>query len=199
MTQLLVSGEGIDLFSLTNSVVLPTGSFGGSIYSTLRSTSVESNLFQASYAKHRSMLSEAVASPDIPQPICYVRFVSSSLAPSVNSSADIGIMARKHYDAIETQLLALAEDPAGADAEVEEGAARTALSVVEKLRGTIIPPPDISWHGGDAVVMLWRLGDTTYAITVTDGELGYVVRRSRKAIKLVDSIMLHAFRLEDLR
>jgi len=84
------------------------------------------------------------------------------------------------------------------DTTFEIGAAETARKLLHELQAAKLPPPEITWHGGDAVVMLWALKHTTYAITVTDGEFGYVVRRDRKAIKMVDSIAIGQFNVAQL-
>ncbi|MNU02446.1 hypothetical protein D3C72_2461560 [compost metagenome] len=37
--------------------------------------------------------------------------------------------------------------------------------------------------GSEAIVMLWMLGNTKYALTITDGEVGYVVRADGKTVR----------------
>jgi hypothetical protein len=123
---------------------------------------------------------------------------SEHSASASSASSNITASAAAYYDRIQEQLDSLLA--ANEEEEiVEKGAAKSALTIVNQLRELRLAPPELSWHGGDAVVMLWALGDTTYAITVTDGELGYVVRQNRKPIRIADSISINAFRLEDLR
>jgi hypothetical protein len=47
--------------------------------------------------------------------------------------------------------------------------------------------------------MLWSAEDTTFAITVTDDEWGYVARRAGKQLRIADSIKLDRLALPDLR
>ncbi|MGQ2940284.1 MULTISPECIES: hypothetical protein [Sphingomonadaceae] len=123
---------------------------------------------------------------------------SDDLSPSLNSSSSIISMASEFYCRIETQLESMLQASPD-DIEVEHGAISTAITLVDQLKQFNIAPPALSWHGGDAVVMLWALGSTTYAITVTEGEIGYVVRRDRKAVRMEHSIQLESFKLADLR
>ena len=133
-------------------------------------------------------------------PVLYIRVGDSSVvSPNVldQSSSTDNVMAVEYYDEINRRLVDLATAP-NDDEIVEKGAARTALSVINVLRNAHFAPPELSWHGGDAVVMLWAMGSTTYAITVTDGELGYVVRRNRKTVHMKDSIALEVVPLKVL-
>jgi len=130
------------------------------------------------------------------RPLYMVRTPQITGSLSVNSSANLISTARKYYSAIEQQLNELAQDE---DEGIEKGAVDTALVVLNRLISKNLAPPALSWHGGDAVVMIWALGDTTYAITITDGEIGYVVRRKREAVDMGDSISLNKFILSDLR
>jgi hypothetical protein len=128
------------------------------------------------------------------RPVCFVRFEREEFPASANSSASFGEIIDGRYEELRNKLNTLRQRTEEGPL-VEEGAVNSALQVIDALRVHQTAPPEISWHGGDAVVMLWAIGDTTYAITVTDGELGYVVRRNRKSIKMVDSIDLNTFRL----
>jgi hypothetical protein len=154
--------------------------------------------FSSDLALHREMVHNSVAPLDA-IPLVYVRTPMVRERPSHNSSqSNITAAALAHYDNVERSLQQLGQD-SDEERRVEKGAVSSALSVVAELRRNDIAPPELSWHGGDAVVMLWALGDTTCAITVTDGEVGYVVRRNRRAIKMADSFALTTFKLEDLR
>ncbi|KQM21692.1 hypothetical protein ASE50_13245 [Sphingomonas sp. Leaf5] len=82
---------------------------------------------------------------------------------------------------------------------MEEAAINSAEEILVRLQRFNYTPPELSWHGGDAVVMLWAAGDMTYAITVTDGEWGYVATRGSTQVRLVDSLKVERFALEDMR
>ena len=159
---------------------------------------ISSPRFGQDFRIHKTMVHNSVA-PVTAIPIIYIRTPLTHERPSYNSSqSNISAAALSHYEHVERSLSQLSQDPEG-QRRVEEGAVSSALAVVAELKKRDIAPPELSWHGGDAIVMLWALGDTTYAITVTDGEVGYVVRRNRKALKIADSITLRTFQLEDLR
>jgi len=143
---------------------------------------------------HSALMLESATPTEIAGPICYIRVQKTE-----NSSSSLSKVVDECYDRVERQLVSLSAWQ-GPGAPVEIGAIRSAIDIIHALKFYQIAPPEISWHGGDAVVMLWSLGETTYAITVTDGEFGYVVRRNRRALKMGDSIptksiVLKAFRL----
>ncbi len=154
------------------------------------------------YYIHRKMITEAASTSPGIRALWYMQFSGGDEpktdVPAVNSSRSLASSVSEYYSEIESQLelLAQADDP---DDAIEPGAVSSASQVVHKLRSNNLAPPSLSWHGGDAVVMLWALGDTTLAITVTDGEVGYVVRRDRKLVRLADSIRVDTFMLPDLR
>lgn len=150
------------------------------------------------YVIHETMLARCWPTDNF-EPLLYMHSATALRRAPVNSSQrSTTSAAREHYERIEDQLKLLLTDGDGEDVEVEQGAVETAQLVIRQLREHEYTPPDISWHGGDAVVMLWAIGSTTYAITVTDGELGYVVRQDRKAVRMTHSIPVQTFRLEDL-
>jgi predicted transcriptional regulator with HTH domain len=105
-----------------------------------------------------------------------------------SSSVGFGSMASECYRRLSEQLTDLAGD-GSEDGKLEIGAVKTAESVLSQLRRWDIAPPLLSWHGGDAIVLLWVLGKRTEAITVTDGEIGYVLREDKKTTRLLDSIL----------
>lgn len=161
---------------------------------------LDSDLILNHYKIHEKMIENSASGIEGARPIIYVNLGATIKTVSASSSsADILTSeAKNYYDRIEEKLHSLTDQ--GESCEViEEGAVKSALTVVRNLKEHSYSPPELSWHGGDAVVMLWALGYTTCAITITDGELGYVVRRNRKAIKMVDSIDINTFRLEDMR
>ncbi|KGB51731.1 hypothetical protein FG91_04095 [Sphingopyxis sp. LC81] len=163
-----------------------------------RTTSSNVSTFSGSFATHRRMIEESATSFENVSPLVYMRFPKVPEASGTNSSHSLFASVAEHYKKIEDQLSLLGSSD-DEDSAIEEGAINSALAVVGQLRCRNLAPPSLSWHGGDAIVMLWALGDTTYAITVTDGEVGYVVRRNKKAIRMADSIKLGSFKLADFR
>jgi hypothetical protein len=104
------------------------------------------------------------------------------------------------YRRAEEQLGALrGQTDEDGDELVESGALDTASEILSQLRTLDYAPPELSWHGGDAVVMLWAAEDTTFAITVTDDEWGYVLRRSGQQLRIADSLKFNRLALQDLR
>lgn len=159
-------------------------------------TSAQFNVALKNHLRLLSLSSDAPAVSGVHSQQMISWYGSSGVIPGSTYDAQ-NVEVREHYDRISRQIASLVSDEA--DAIVEAGAVNSALNVLRQLRQNSYAPPEISWHSGDAVVMLWKLGDTTYAMTITDGELGYVVRRNRKSIRMDDSISLTSFRLEDLR
>ncbi|MEG8054679.1 hypothetical protein QP185_18320 [Sphingomonas aerolata] len=82
---------------------------------------------------------------------------------------------------------------------MEDAAIDTAQEILNALQRSNYAPPELSWHGGDAVVMLWSVGDMTYAITVTDGEWEYVARRGHRQLRIEDSLKVDRFAIGDMR
>ena len=78
---------------------------------------------------------------------------------------------------------------------IEFGAIETAKVRLKHLIDNQIAPPQVTTMGDDAIVMLWAIGDATAAVTITDGELGHVVRRQRKTIKRQSNIKPETFNL----
>lgn len=148
---------------------------------------------------HKSLIGNGAGVASL-KSICVFRLDPSlkNAVSAASSSSNATVLAAEHYERINSQLTELVEADDN-EAPVEKGAVASALTLINKLKDHRLAPPAISWHGGDAIVMLWALGSATYAITVTEGELGYVVRENRKAIRKGDSISINAFRLEDLR
>lgn len=158
----------------------------------------QAQAFASDYIIHKEMIQSSIPSVEA-TPLVYVRTPMLRTRSSYNSAeSNVTASALSYYQKVENSLKELGED-SDEDHRVEKGAVSSALSVVAELRRRDIAPPELSWHGGDAVVMLWALGDTTCAITVTDGEVGYVVRRNKRAVKIADSLALSTFKLEDMR
>lgn len=166
--------------------------------SKVLTTYVDLNRLAGNYLVHKRIINHSSTSFESLKPLYYIRFPKAPESDNANSSFGIAGSVSEYYGKIERQLAQL-ENNDDEDESIEKGAIQTALSVVGQLRCRKLAPPALSWHGGDAIVMLWALGDTTYAITVTDGEVGYVVRRNKKAIRSAHSISIDAFKLADLR
>jgi hypothetical protein len=145
---------------------------------------------------HRRLLHSIDSSLD-PLPLVYIRSDHDGMA-SENSTNAAPVAPAGFYRKIESHLLDLQKDD-GSHQPVEKGAVETAVLVLRELERNDFAPPMITAQGTEAVVMLWSLGGTTYAITITDGELGYVVRRNKKRLKLVDSIKVETFKLLDIK
>ncbi len=158
------------------------------------------DILTSDYRLHKRLLSGLGDDASSFRPNFYVRYSAYDNSLSSNSSSSMEAVARSYYDRAENTLASLfdATDEDG-DPVVEKGAIETATSILGQLQTLEYAPPELSWHGGDAVVMLWANTDTTFAITVTEGEWGYVARREGKLIKLAHSIKLSALALEDLR
>lgn len=149
------------------------------------------------FLTHKRMISASASAIETASPVYYIMYPKFENELNYSSSKSLLSSVSDYYINIENQLSLLAAPDS--DEIVEKGAVESALALVTQLKSHNLAPPALSWHGGDAVVMLWALGDTTYAITVTEGELGYVVRRNRKPIRMADSIKLDTFKLADLR
>tara|TARA_R110000824_G_scaffold19504_2_gene75408 strand:+ start:8130 stop:8651 length:522 start_codon:yes stop_codon:yes gene_type:complete len=156
------------------------------------------NTFSSDAIQHAKMVRNVFSSTSELQPLVYIKLQVPRSKIENSSENALSSAAKEYYDSISSELNLLNDKDQGQEV-IEEGAINTALSLIESLKNAEYSPPKVTWHGGDAVVMLWAVGDTTYAITVTDNELGYVVRRNRKSIRSNDSIVADKFKLEDLR
>lgn len=145
------------------------------------------------HSRHQRLLNHF--SIEAAHPVLYATFTSQEEPSiSVNSSNNTTISFKKYYDNILDQLDRLSESEDG-EPEVEAAAVNSAKYITYYLRHKQHPPPALSWHGGDAVVMIWSISEVTYAVTVTDGEFGYVVRCNKKLIKYEDSRPIKSFKL----
>lgn len=162
-------------------------------------TDVE-DLITSDYRLHKRMLSSAASAARAYEPRCYLRLAYADRMIAPSSSSSMHYIADAFYQRAQHQLSALHnETDEDGDPVVEEGALQTASHLLRQLQRFDYAPPELSWHGGDAVVMLWAAGETTFALTVTDGEWGYVVQRGREQLRLADSISVDRLALEDLR
>ena len=168
------------------------------LHDVVLSTQVDFENFVGTFSTHKKIVAESASGAESARLLIYIKMPNVYTFSTINSSGNVLGLVGEYYEKIEGQLQKLSETDDEEEA-VEKGAVNSALALVDQLKQHNLAPPALSWHGGDAVVMLWALGDTTYAITVTDGEVGYVVRRNRKAIRMADSIKLGTFKLADLR
>ena len=86
------------------------------------------------------------------------------------------------------RALFLKIDGLSAGDEVDIGAVETARRILAGMLLAKWSPPQMTWHGGDAVVFFWKFGETVHAFTVTEGELGYLERRGKITARRRDSI-----------
>ncbi|MHB0773419.1 hypothetical protein ACYCVF_33625 [Bradyrhizobium sp. 1.29L] len=149
--------------------------------------------YQSDRIVHRRLIHSADSSANA-IPMLYVRTDGRRVSESSTDAAPRAPTG--YYREIEAHLQELERGEGGYE-PVEQGAVGTALQVLKELERHNYAPPMVTSNGSEAVVMLWSLGGTTYAITITDGELGYVVRREKKRIKIVDSIDVKTFKLLD--
>lgn len=199
MSYALVDPEISPLWRASDSTIISGAEkIHGWAYPSTWTGLVDVDAFKSNYVIHKKMISDSASQGEMAQAISYVRYPKIEWEASPNSSSAQSALVTECYDKLEAQLTELSKFENEVTV-IEEGAVSSALTVIDQLKRRNMAPPELSWHGGDAVVMLWALGDTTYAITVTNGELGYVVRRNRKAIRMEDSIALDAFKLSDLR
>lgn len=147
--------------------------------------------FSSDHQTHK-MLINSLDSSEKNIPLLYCRFETADTGTALSSS-NASATARNDaiYGEIENQLESMraAKD----DVPFEEGAIDTALNVLQEIKKYDLIPPLVTAQGDDAVVMLWSIRNATYAITITDGELGYIVRQYRKQLKKEDSIKVEKF------
>jgi len=158
------------------------------------------DIITSDYRLHKSMLTKSGTSSEIAQPYCYVRVSGAPSQTTPNSAFSMLSLADTYYAKAAHQLSDLrdATDDFG-DELMEDAAIDTAQEILNALQRSNYAPPELSWHGGDAVVMLWAVGDMTYAITVTDGEWGYVARRGHRQLRIEDSLKVDRFAIGDMR
>jgi hypothetical protein len=149
---------------------------------------------------HSDLLMKAELDQYSYSPILFIDVVSTPAIRTYGTSdGKIGLIAQDYYDMVESQLAELERISDGFGAPVERGAILTAVEVIRQLRSLQMAPPEISWHGGDAIVMIWAFDSITWAVTVTDGEIGYVIRKNKKLHKLRDSILISDFELLEMK
>jgi len=155
------------------------------------------SIITSDYRLHKSLINSSVIEDPGLNLSCYVRFSSAHVVTSPNSATSLSALADTYYARAAGQISQLrgATDDWG-DQLMEDAAIDTAEAILGNLKRANYAPPEVSWHGGDAVVMLWTAADMTFAITVTDGEWGYVARKAGKQIREDDSLKVERFMLE---
>ena len=168
-----------------------------SFYVVSGATASDSSKLYSHYLKdHRNLLSNLTSEPATPIIIIHLPKTERTI-----SSSEYGYrpVIEAQYRKIDRELTQLAEDVRQGEVNLEPGAIESAKAVVEQLKRHELAPPELSWLGGDAVLMLWALGNTSYALTITDGEVGYVARRPRETIRRRSNIKLQDFDFLRLR
>jgi hypothetical protein len=141
------------------------------------------------FQKHWNMLSSVTPDARDAEPLLFIK-TRPHARHTASSSLGRGNEAfRLKYQKLASQLKALEANEAG-EVTIEPGAVRTAAAVISEMSKYDLAPPELSWMGDEAIIMLWMLGETKYALTVTDGELGYVVRAKGKTLRTDHSIPL---------
>lgn len=139
--------------------------------------------FDADVKRHHNMLANTTTGFQTARPILFVKTRPATSRNPGNSGSNYGatsLAVRRRYEQLAHQL----DDLESREEDtIESGAVRTAAIVIDQLSKREIAPPELSWIGGEAIVMLWMLGSTKYALTVTDGEIGYVVRAEGKTLR----------------
>lgn len=132
--------------------------------------------------------------------IQYVKYTSESAYNISSSSGDsLRFFTEKYYESIAQKLSEIECIENSAEAPVDVGAIRSAKRLLTTLKQSNLAPPGIAFQGGEAVVLMWAFNSIAWAITVTDGECGYVIRRDRKLLKMRDSIKIEKFNLIEMK
>jgi hypothetical protein len=140
---------------------------------------------------HWNMLSSVTPSMRDVEPLLFIKTRPQARSTAGSSFGRANEAFRLKYEKLAHQLHALRSDDSS-DELIEAGAVETAANVIEQLSRREMAPPELSWIGSEAIIMLWILGETKYALTVTDGEVGYVVRVKGKTLRTNHSIPIDA-------
>jgi len=163
-------------------------------------STVTAQTYAQDVALHLQLLAGAGIYTQVYTPVFYTRLIAEAgVGTTGRTDQQIAMMAATYYDELDSQLNALEHASAEPNPPVERGAIVSSREIIRQLRNYNMAPPEITWHGGDAVVMLWEFTSMLWAMTVTDGEVGYVIRRDKKQVKIRDSIQLHDFKLLEMK
>ncbi len=146
---------------------------------------------------HRQLLAGFASATIMRRPLAYIPNLPF-IEPSPGTSLYENDAAKKRYREIDHELNAL-RDETDDDGAVEPAAIETARAVVRQLSNRSLAPPELSRLSSEAVAMLWAIGNTRYALTVTDGEVGYVVRSFTTTLKKKSNIKVHQFDIRSIR
>lgn len=144
---------------------------------------------------HWKLLSSVTPDARLAEPIMFIKARPRLKETSGGSFQRQSEAVRRRYGELSSYLRDMEKLP---DPPVEQGSINTATAVLDHLSKRDIAPPELSWVGSEAIVMLWALGDTKYALTVTDGELGYVVRARGETLRKDHDISLTNFDIRHL-
>ena len=120
--------------------------------------------------------------------ICYNPITPSLVGLQTSGTSSFNPAYYERYTDIKQELSHLISAAAEGNPIIEIGAIDTAQIVLNYLMDNHFPPPQVTSMGADAIVMLWTSSDATAAVTITDGELGHIIRRARKTIKRKSNI-----------
>lgn len=144
---------------------------------------------------HWRLLSSVTPDARLAEPVLFIKARSRPRETAGGSFQKQSDAVRKRYGELSSYLKELEHLPEG---DIDGGSISTAVAVLDHLSSREIAPPELSWVGAEAIVMLWALGQTKYALTVTDGELGYVVRANGKTLRKDHDIALTDFDVRHL-
>ena len=143
-------------------------------------------------AKHRSILNNSTPDFKTSQPLIIYRMSNSNVTDNSSAVYDLAIQSR--FKELNTQLIELGSADAFEEDRVEAGAVDSAREVLAKIQSNSLPPPSISWLDVDAIAMIWVRSRDKYALTVTEGEVGFVVHRDGRTVRRVTNVPLQDFK-----
>lgn len=144
---------------------------------------------------HWKLLSSVTPDARLAEPVLFIKAKSKPRETAGGSFHKQSDAVRKRYGELSSYLKGLEGLPSE---DLDSGSISTAVAVLDHLSNRQIAPPELSWVGAEAIVMLWALGQTKYALTVTEGELGYVVRANGKTLRKDHDIALTDFDVRQL-
>ena len=147
---------------------------------------------RADAAVHRRMLSSVTPSSEDYQPLVYIKTRPRNFATESSFQHGSRESWRRRYNELAEEVSDLQLE---SERGIDDGTIATARNVLKELATHDFAPPAISRLGFEAVVMLWVHGKTRYALTVTDGEIGFVVREPGKTLKRDHSLELSSIDL----
>lgn len=147
-------------------------------------------------SEHWKLLQQVTADAAEARPLIFMTILPFK-EPSQGTS-EFNSVAAQRYNQIEHDLAEIAATPLE-EGGVEEGAVGTARALVKQLRRRELAPPEISWLGNEAIIMLWAIGSKRLALTITDGELAYTLRMAKQTVGRGSNIKPEDFDLLRIR